>query len=183
VGLALALFHHADQGVQYASGEYTDDLKSQGVEISLARTGNSHENAVMESFFNTLKYEEACLYDYQTLEDVVSRLPYCIEEVYNPKRLHSAPDYRSPNDSERLPSTQENMGVSPPDSPNPTCPVIGVHCRRPRLRTGTAASTNCSKEFMAFWAPNTKLESISWRLKSMSVLAPTVGSMTFAPRV
>ncbi|MBA7664745.1 hypothetical protein ES703_72808 [subsurface metagenome] len=48
----------------------------------MARAGNPYENAVMESFFKTLKYE-VYLCEYETLEDVVARLPYFIEEAYN----------------------------------------------------------------------------------------------------
>ncbi|MBL7062131.1 MAG: IS3 family transposase, partial [Dehalococcoidia bacterium] len=55
------IIHHSDQGVQYASGEYIDKLKRYGFEISMARTGNPYENAMMESFFKTLKYEEVYL--------------------------------------------------------------------------------------------------------------------------
>jgi putative transposase len=105
------VIHHSDQGVQYASSEYVNELMSHGFEVSMARTGNPYENAMMESFFKTLKYEEVNLCEYETYQDVVTRLPYFIEEVYNQKRLHSALGYRPPNEFEEALLNQENYGL------------------------------------------------------------------------
>jgi transposase InsO family protein len=102
------VIHHSDQGVQYASGEYVDELKRHGFLISMARTGNPYDNATMESFFKTLKHEEVNLCQYETYQDVVTRLPYFLEDVYNHNRLHSALGYRPPDEFEEVLLNQEN---------------------------------------------------------------------------
>jgi putative transposase len=68
--------------------------------ISMARKGNPYDNAAAESFMKTLKYEEVYLWDYQSVEDVMRRMPYFLQEVYNQKRLHSALGYVTPQEFE-----------------------------------------------------------------------------------
>ena len=109
--------------MQYASGEYIDELKRHGFEINMARSGNQYGNARMESFFKTLKCKEVYLCEYETLGDVMERLPYFIEEVNNQKRLHSALDYMTPNDFEELMIIQQNNGAPPPRQTLLTLPV------------------------------------------------------------
>jgi len=68
----------------------------------MAQTGNPYENTRMESFSKTLKCEEVYSCEYETLEDMIERLPCFIEEACNLKRLHSALGYLAPNDFEEI---------------------------------------------------------------------------------
>ena len=90
------LVHHSDRGVQYASGDYTDLLNANGIDISMSRKASPWENAACESFMKTLKCEEVYRTEYRNLTDARARIGEFLEKVYNEKRLHSALDYRSP---------------------------------------------------------------------------------------
>ncbi len=93
---ARGCVHHSDRGVQYASARYVALLRKHGLEISMSGRANPYDNAFMESFYKTLKYEEVHLWNYETYEDVIERLPFFLEEVYNRKRLHSSIGYVPP---------------------------------------------------------------------------------------
>lgn len=97
---AKGCIHHSDQGVQYASDDYTDILKEHGFQISMSAKGNPYDNAMAESFMKTLKQEEVYLWNYRTFDDVIKRIPFFIEQVYNAKRLHSSLDYLPPDEFE-----------------------------------------------------------------------------------
>jgi transposase InsO family protein len=90
------LVHHSDCGSQYASNDYTDLLKGQGIDISMSRKGNPWDNAACESFMKTLKYEEVLRNEYRDLAEARASIPEFLEKVYNQKRLHSALGYLPP---------------------------------------------------------------------------------------
>jgi len=104
--------HHSDQGVQYLSEAYVKKLQERGMHVSCSRRGNPYDNAFAETFFKTLKREEVYLWEYETYVDVLERLPFFIEEVYNTKRVHSSLGYLTPVEfEEKVRLTPEGQAV------------------------------------------------------------------------
>jgi putative transposase len=98
---APGLVHHSDRGVQYASNAYVNLLLEHGIAPSMSRAGNPYDNAKCESFIKTLKQEEIHIRQYRDRADLEAHLGQFLERYYNRKRLHSALDYRSPEQFEQ----------------------------------------------------------------------------------
>ena len=94
------LVHHSDRGSQYASLDYTNLLKENGIAISMSRKGNPWDNAACESFMKTLKYEEVHRNEYRDLTEARAEIRELLEKLYNQKRLHSALGYVPPAEFE-----------------------------------------------------------------------------------
>lgn len=88
--------HHSDRGCQYASSSYRGLCESQGLRLSMSRRGNCYDNAVVESFFGTLKQELVHDARWTALEEARPALHDYIEVFYNRQRLHSSIGYRTP---------------------------------------------------------------------------------------
>ncbi|MHA7631642.1 IS3 family transposase [Corallococcus sp. M7] len=98
------LLHHSDRGSQYASEDYQRALAAHGLCCSMSRKGNCWDNAVVESFFSTLKTELVHPRDFPTREAAQAALFEFIEVFYNRKRRHSSLGYVSPAEFERAAS-------------------------------------------------------------------------------
>ena len=94
------LIHHSDRGVQYASRVFRKLLKVHGVLGSMSRKGECWDNAVVESFFGSLKSERLFWQHYPSRQTAQNDIVDYIAMFYNPLRLHSYLDYKSPDQYE-----------------------------------------------------------------------------------
>jgi putative transposase len=94
------LLHHSDQGSQYTSHDYLALLAHHGITISMSRTGDCYDNAMMESFWGTLKTECAASPFATRAQARLAIFDY-LEVWYNRQRLHSSLGYASPASFER----------------------------------------------------------------------------------
>jgi transposase InsO family protein len=98
---ANGLIHHSDRGSQYASEAFRTLLSKHNITCSMSRKGNCWDNAMMESFFATLKKERVYNESYETREMAKQSVFEYIEFFYNTRRRHSALGYLSPAEFEK----------------------------------------------------------------------------------
>lgn len=96
----VGLLHHSDRGSQYASEQIRRIMAANHIEVSMSRTGNCYDNAVMESFFSTMKCEQVHHQNYKTRTEASRDIFDYIAGFYNTVRRHSTLGYLSPNQFE-----------------------------------------------------------------------------------
>ena len=82
--------HNTDRGSQYCSHDYHKRLRQRGFKVSMSGKGNCYDNAVVETFFKTLKAELIWRNTWQTRQQVTTALFQYINGFYNSRRRHSA---------------------------------------------------------------------------------------------
>lgn len=92
---------HSDRGVQYAAYDYQNRLKEYNMIQSMSRKGNCYDNALMESFFSSLKKDAIFGEKFKTRSQARLEIVDYIGKFYNSKRLHSSLGNRSPREFEK----------------------------------------------------------------------------------
>lgn len=90
------LIHHSDRGSQYASNDYQELLRENGMITSMSRKGNCYDNACIESFHGIIKRELIFHENYKTRNQAKRNIFEYIVSFYNYKRIHSTNQYKSP---------------------------------------------------------------------------------------
>jgi len=98
---AVGLIHHADRGSQYCSLDYQAELRKNGIVISMSGKGSCFDNAMVETFFKTLKAELVWRTVFRSRTEATAEIGRYIDGFYNPVRRHSALDFNSPLQFER----------------------------------------------------------------------------------
>lgn len=93
--------HHTDRGSQYCAHNYQKILREHGFRISMSGKGNCYDNAAVETFFKTIKAELLWQTSWPTRRDTETAIFQYINGFYNPRRKHSALNWKSPLAYER----------------------------------------------------------------------------------
>jgi putative transposase len=94
--IGSGLVHHSDRGSQYTAYAFGQRLIDAGIAASMGSKGDAYDNALMESFFGTLKIELVDRRRWRTRQEIDSAVLSYIEGWYNPLRLQKALGWRSP---------------------------------------------------------------------------------------
>jgi len=94
--------HHTDRGSQYCSNDYQKILRQHGFNVSMSGKGNCYDNAVVETFFKTIKAELIWRKAWDTRRQAEMAIFQYINGFYNPRRKHSALGWKSPVAFERM---------------------------------------------------------------------------------
>ena len=131
--------HHSDQGSQYTSLEFGSRCRTMGVRPSMGTVGDAYDNAMAESFFASLECELLDRTTFKTKTAARLAVFTYIEGWYNPRRRHSALDYRSPANFER---DHRNLVPTRPPSSETELPTV-VACE-----TGAAPPVDNAAEVL-----------------------------------
>lgn len=91
---------HTDRGTQYRSKSFVTKLKEYSMEQSFSRPGTPHDNAVMESFFSSMKREALYRREYKSEAEFRKGVAKYID-FYNTQRPHSTMKYQTPAQAEQ----------------------------------------------------------------------------------
>jgi transposase InsO family protein len=91
------LVHHSDRGSEYTSKTYQEMLKAHNIQVSMSKKGDCYDNAVIESFWGTLKEECVGRNVYHTRKEAKTAIFEYIAVFYNRKRKYSSLEYMSPD--------------------------------------------------------------------------------------
>ncbi len=140
------LMHHTDRGSQYTSGEYQDRLQERGFQISMSRKGNCWDNAPVESFFSSLKFELGARFSSRAAARTA--LFDYIEVFYNRRRMHTSLDHQSPVEFEQAALQPDTSGATDVEASVPAeiatrlPPALGKRSAFPTAPTTSATTTN-----------------------------------------
>lgn len=95
------LIHHSDRGSQYCANDYQKMLREAGITISMSGKGNCYDNAMVETFFKTLKSDLIWRTAFVSRAEANDAIERYIDGFYNPRRRHSAINYMSPMQFEK----------------------------------------------------------------------------------
>lgn len=98
---APGLVHHSDRGSQYCSVDYQALLRKRRILISMSGRGNCYDNAMVETFYKTIKSELIWPVAWPSRQQAENAVARSIDGFHNPVRRHSSLGFKSPIAFER----------------------------------------------------------------------------------